>query len=166
MFYLFQSSVATSVFILQVASVLFGCCICLHTYVASICSKYSICFRRICCKCCIWMLHILQWLYTYVANVCFNCFTLFQYVATGAAPHALWLPCKHALQQAHLHHQAWSSRWNMHRLNTLHLRYAPSLSLALGHTRCAFSLSSLALGHACCALSRIGVRALCSLSRM
>jgi hypothetical protein len=32
------------------------------------------------------MLDMLQWLYTYVINVCFNCFTLFQYILTGAAP--------------------------------------------------------------------------------
>ena len=40
-FYLFQSSVAASVFMLQVASVLSGCCIYFHTYVASV---YYICF--------------------------------------------------------------------------------------------------------------------------
>jgi hypothetical protein len=32
----------------------------------------------ICCKCFIWMLHILQWLYTYVSNVCFKCFSCFR----------------------------------------------------------------------------------------
>jgi hypothetical protein len=46
MFHLFQSSVAASVFMLQVASVLSGCCISFHTYVTSVCSKCFICFRR------------------------------------------------------------------------------------------------------------------------
>jgi hypothetical protein len=32
---------------------------------------------------------MMQWLYTYVANVYFSYFTWFQYVAVGAAPHAL-----------------------------------------------------------------------------
>jgi hypothetical protein len=41
------------------------------------------------CKCSMWMLYMLQWLYTYVANVYFNYFTLFQYVTVGVAPHAL-----------------------------------------------------------------------------
>jgi hypothetical protein len=45
-FHLFQSSIAASVFMLQVASVLSGCCICFHTYVARVCSKYFTCFRR------------------------------------------------------------------------------------------------------------------------
>jgi hypothetical protein len=43
------------------------------------------------------MLYTLRWLYTYVANVCFNYFTLFQYVTVGVAPHVLWLSNKHAL---------------------------------------------------------------------
>jgi hypothetical protein len=36
MFHLFQSSVASSVFMLQIASVLSGCCIYFHTYVVSV----------------------------------------------------------------------------------------------------------------------------------
>jgi len=47
MFHLFQSSVAASIFMLQVASVLYGCCICFHTYIASVCSKCVTCFRRV-----------------------------------------------------------------------------------------------------------------------
>jgi hypothetical protein len=61
MFYLFQSSVAASVFMLQVVSVLSGCCICFHTYVASVCSTCFIYFRRI--------------LHTSVS--CYTCFILF-----------------------------------------------------------------------------------------
>jgi len=44
MFHLFQSSVAASVFMLQVASVLFGCWF--HTYVVSVSSICFICFKR------------------------------------------------------------------------------------------------------------------------
>jgi hypothetical protein len=57
MLHLFQSSVAASVFMLQVVSVISGCCICFHTYVESVCFKYFIYFRRIlhssvsCCTC-------------------------------------------------------------------------------------------------------------------
>jgi hypothetical protein len=36
MFYLFQSSIAASVFMLQVANILSGCCICFHTYITSV----------------------------------------------------------------------------------------------------------------------------------
>jgi hypothetical protein len=62
MFHLFRMYVT--------ASVLFGCCICLHTY----------------CKCFIWMLHIFHthvasvlsrcctYFHTYVATLCFKCF--------------------------------------------------------------------------------------------
>jgi hypothetical protein len=46
MFPLFQSSVAASVFMLQVTSVLYGYCICFHTYVALVCFKYFICLRH------------------------------------------------------------------------------------------------------------------------
>ena len=46
MFHLFQSSVAASVFMLQVASVLSVSCICLHTYVVSVCIR---CFIYLCC---------------------------------------------------------------------------------------------------------------------
>jgi hypothetical protein len=44
------------------------------------CSK---CFHIANCKCFIWKLHILQWLYTYVVSVCFKSFSCFQkYVAS------------------------------------------------------------------------------------
>jgi hypothetical protein len=33
---------------------------------------------NVCCKCFIWMLHMLQWPYTYVASVCFKCFSRFK----------------------------------------------------------------------------------------
>jgi hypothetical protein len=29
-------------------------------------------FQNVCCKCLIWILHMLQWLYMYVASVCLN----------------------------------------------------------------------------------------------
>jgi hypothetical protein len=45
MFQLFQSYVAISVFILQDASVLSGCYICVHIHVASVYSKCFICFK-------------------------------------------------------------------------------------------------------------------------
>ena len=47
-------------------------------------------FSYICCKCMFSIFHLFQtyvaMLYTYIANVWFNWFTLFQYVAKGAAP--------------------------------------------------------------------------------
>jgi hypothetical protein len=33
---------------------------------------------NVCCKCFIWMLHMLQWLYTYVASVCLKCYCCFK----------------------------------------------------------------------------------------
>jgi hypothetical protein len=61
-FHLFQSSVTTSVFMLQVASVRSGCYICFHIYVVSVCYRCFICFRR--------MLH---------SNVSYcTCFMLFE----------------------------------------------------------------------------------------
>ena len=45
-FHLFQSYVVVSVFMLQVASVLSGCCIYFHTYVASVYYRCFIYFRR------------------------------------------------------------------------------------------------------------------------
>jgi len=44
-FYQFHSSVAASIFMLQVASVLSRCCIYFYTYVASVSSRCFICFR-------------------------------------------------------------------------------------------------------------------------
>ena len=52
-----NNSIATSVFMLQVASDLSRCCICFHTYVVSVCFRCFICFRRMlhssvsCCTC-------------------------------------------------------------------------------------------------------------------
>jgi hypothetical protein len=75
MFHVFQSSVIASVFMLQVSSVLSGCCICFHTYVASLYYRYFICFRCMlhafwsgCCIC----------FHTYVAIVCSKMFPRFQ----------------------------------------------------------------------------------------
>jgi hypothetical protein len=40
-------------------------------------------FSNVCCNWFIWMLHMLDWLYTYTASVCFQMFRLFQtYVAS------------------------------------------------------------------------------------
>jgi hypothetical protein len=33
---------------------------------------------EVCCKCFIWMLYMLQWLYTYITSVCFKCFAYFR----------------------------------------------------------------------------------------
>jgi hypothetical protein len=79
------------------------CCICIHSYIASVLSgcyvyvamlfKCSCVFLQVfqlmfqtfylclyaCCKCCIWMLHILHWLYTCVdKSVYFKCFDCFK----------------------------------------------------------------------------------------
>jgi CBS domain containing-hemolysin-like protein len=52
----------------------------LKVHVASVCFKY---FRGMCCKCFIRMLHMLQWLYIYVANAYSQCFICFHtYVAS------------------------------------------------------------------------------------
>jgi hypothetical protein len=184
----------------------FGCCICFHTYVTTVCSKMFHLFQSsvqqvfsgrnlqmfyldvayvfthmlqvyvlnvspifdVCCKCFIWMLHMLKWLYIYVANVCFNCFTLFQYVVTGATPHTLWLMGKHVLHQTPLPHQTWSPTVeHAASLTHVHVRCAPFLSRIRAHALCSLShwgthaviplshmqLVSLALGHARCALS-------------
>ena len=74
-FICFQSYVATSVFVLQVASVLFGYCICYsgYTHILQVYVTNVLVVSDVCCKCFIWMSHILQWLYTllqaYVSNV-------------------------------------------------------------------------------------------------
>jgi hypothetical protein len=56
-----------------VANVLFRSCICCtgHTrMLQSACFKNVLAVSNVCCKYFIWMLHILQWSYTYVANIC------------------------------------------------------------------------------------------------
>jgi hypothetical protein len=72
MFQMFQSYFATSVFMLQVE------CLSEIAYVAMTIHVHCKCmfqmfqlFSLICCKCFIWMLHMLQLLYTYIASVCF-----------------------------------------------------------------------------------------------
>jgi hypothetical protein len=96
-------------------------------------------------------LHMLQWLYTYVANVCF---TLFRYITTGAAsPRALTRGASMCCTRrptapaplgvvSIVEHAAGSTH--------MYVCCAPSLPLALGHARYA--------------LSRIGVRAMIPLS--
>ena len=59
MFHLFQSSVAASVFMLQVASVLSGCCLYFHTCVASVYSRCFICFRHM-LHSSVFMLHVFR----------------------------------------------------------------------------------------------------------
>jgi hypothetical protein len=86
MFYMFHTYIArvhsnvSSVFSLMLqqvfhaASVLSGCCICcsgythmLQVYVSSVSAILDVCR-----KCFIWILHMLQWLYTYVASLYFK----------------------------------------------------------------------------------------------
>jgi hypothetical protein len=69
---------------------------CFHMDVAYVAIAIHVCckcmfqmfhlFQDVCCKCFYLYVASLQWLYTYIANVCFNYFTLFQYVATCAIP--------------------------------------------------------------------------------
>jgi hypothetical protein len=62
----------------NVSAVLSGCCICCNGYMrilwVYVTNVSPISYT--CCKCFIWMLHMLQLLYTYVAIVCFNWFHL------------------------------------------------------------------------------------------
>jgi hypothetical protein len=44
--YVLKCFIAASVFMLQVTNLLSGCCVCFHTYVASVYSKCFIYFRR------------------------------------------------------------------------------------------------------------------------
>jgi hypothetical protein len=52
----------------------------------------------------IWMLHMSQWLYTYVANVCSKCFTCFRrmlqvfYLDVAYAAVVIYICCKHMFQ--------------------------------------------------------------------
>jgi hypothetical protein len=126
----------------------------------------------VCCKCFIWMLHILP---TYVLIVS-PYFNMLQRVLLPTRSDSR----NHALHQMPLHHQAWSPIMEHAAGSThVHTRCASSLPLsprvvlclALGYARCdpaslACSWGLSALGHAYCALPRIGgtVRALCSLS--
>jgi hypothetical protein len=90
MFYIFRSSrcCKTRSGVAYYAMSIYVCCKYMfqmfqlfQTYVVNVLSR--------CYICCIG--------YTHVANVYFNCFIWFQYVATGAAPHAFWLVGTHAL---------------------------------------------------------------------
>ena len=70
------SYVATSVFILQVVSVYPEVEVAYVTMAIHVCGNCMFqmfqLFSEVCCKCFISMLHMLQWLYTYVASVCFH----------------------------------------------------------------------------------------------
>jgi hypothetical protein len=95
------------------ASVSYGCC--------KSRSEYCICcngYRRmlqvsiqnisstsdVCCKCFIWMLHMLQWLYAYVGSACSNCFICFKcmlqevlpyckcFMSSAGSPRRRWWP--------------------------------------------------------------------------
>ena len=45
----------------------------LQMYILNISAVSNVCYKGF-----IWMLHMLQWLYTYVATICFKCFTYFR----------------------------------------------------------------------------------------
>jgi phage-related protein len=56
----------------------------LKEYVLNVSSVFSLILQQLflCCKCFMWMLHMLQWLYTYVASVLFQMFQMLKtYVA-------------------------------------------------------------------------------------
>jgi hypothetical protein len=69
-------------------------------YVASVFSKCFSCFTR--------MLHLLQWLYTYVSNVCSKCFTSFRrmlqifYLDVAYIAVVIHICCKRMFQVFHL----------------------------------------------------------------
>jgi hypothetical protein len=45
----------------------------LQAYISSVSCVSDVCF-----KCFIWILHMLQWLYTHVLSICFKCFICFR----------------------------------------------------------------------------------------
>jgi hypothetical protein len=143
--------------------------------------------------CLISMMHMLQWLYTYVASVCskyftcfrrmlqvfyldvtyvtniyFNCFSMLQQVLppTRSNSRARSRCTRHLRTTRRGPHGGACSRLNICACTLCSL----PLSLALGHARCALSR----FGYACCdpsfshadtaRVSRIGAYALCSLS--
>jgi hypothetical protein len=55
--------------VVYVAVAIHVCCKCMFSNVSAV--------SNVCCKCFIWMLHMLQWSYTYVTNVCSKCFICF-----------------------------------------------------------------------------------------
>jgi hypothetical protein len=60
---------------------------------------------EVCCKCFIWLLHIFQWLYTYVARVYSKYFICFRFILFIWMLHILqWLYtcCNHVFQMFHL----------------------------------------------------------------
>ena len=87
----------------------------IYTYVASVCFKYFIYFRRM-LQVFIWMMCMFQWLYTYVASVysvssvsdiCYKCFIwilhilqlLYKYVASVCCKCFIYLSLRRILQQ-------------------------------------------------------------------
>jgi hypothetical protein len=102
----------------------------------------------------------LQWLYTYVANIRFNCFTLFQYIATSAATHARsdsWASTcctRRPYSTRHAPHGRACSR-----LTHMCTRVVLPPSLSHWGTR-----GVIALSLSCSWVSRIWARAMCSLS--
>jgi hypothetical protein len=152
-----------------VASVFFKCFSCFHLDVACfhmdvayvavaihVCCKCMFqmfyLFQDIRCKCFIWMLHMLQWLYTYVTNVCFNCFTFVSVCCNMCySPRALTRGQARAAQGAPTPSGVIPLGGACRQHNTCAC-YAPSpslshwgthvvLYLALGHTRCDPSLA-------------------------
>ena len=80
MFHLFLSYVVVSVFMLQVVSVLlYVAYVALSMHVLQVYVPNFSAVLDVCCKCFVCMLHMLQWLYTYVASLyskyfaCFKC---------------------------------------------------------------------------------------------
>jgi hypothetical protein len=66
--------------VLAVSNVCCKCFICMLHMLQWLYTYVASVFSK-CCSCFIWMLHMfvdLQWLYTYVASVCFKCFTCFR----------------------------------------------------------------------------------------
>ena len=75
----------------------------LQVYVSDVLS-----ISDVCCKCFIWMLHMLQWLYTYVASVYSKCFIYFHTYVVNVLSNvayvavAIHICCRRILQMFHL----------------------------------------------------------------
>jgi hypothetical protein len=68
----------------------------LHTYVTSVCFECSA-VSNVYCKCFIWMLHMLQCPYTYIASMCCKCFIYFgcpyTYIASMCCKYFIYFVC-------------------------------------------------------------------------
>jgi hypothetical protein len=63
------------------------------------------------------MLQVFYLNVAYVVNVCFNCFTLFQYVAAGAAPHAGHARYTHPSSATYLCHAGQLQQSDVHAMD-------------------------------------------------